>query len=289
MKTNMTLIYSMINNFIITLIKIIGSLYFNLGSLFADGLHTLSDLITDIVCLIGTKVSKKKPTKYHPFGFGKVEYLTNLFVGIVLFLLGIYIVISSFFKEEVIPPFHVFYLVLVCFILKLIAIMIMYSVGKKTHSQVILTSVSESKSDLYSSIGVMIVIILLQFSNQLEFLKYADFVGSIIIGIIVLKTAISIIIHNSLSLIGEVEENQELDSKVKELLSKEKYIKQIKTTYIVYGSYYKLQLGLVLDSKLSLRQISMLEKRVKQTIIRHRSLKIKYVTIYVTNKIENMK
>lgn len=289
MKTNMILIYSMINNFVIALIKIIGSLYFNLGSLFADGMHTLSDLITDIVCLIGTKVSKKKPTKYHPFGFGKVEYLTNLFVGIVLFLLGIYIVISSFFKEKVIPPFNVFYLVLVCFILKLIAIMIMYSVGKKTHSQVILTSVSESKSDLYSSIGVMIVIVLLQFSNQMEFLKYSDFVGSIIIGIIVLKTAISIIIHNSLSLIGEVEENQELDSKVKELLSKEKAIKEIKTTYIVYGSYYKLQLGLVLDSKLSLRQISMLEKRVKQTIIRHRSLKIKYVTIYVTNKIENMK
>lgn len=289
MKTNMILIYSMINNFVIALIKIIGSLYFNLGSLFADGMHTLSDLITDIVCLIGTKVSKKKPTKYHPFGFGKIEYLTNLFVGIVLFLLGIYIVISSFFKEEVIPPFHVFYLVLVCFILKLIAIMIMYSVGKKTHSQVILTSVSESKSDLYSSIGVMIVIVLLQFSNQIEFLKYSDFVGSIIIGIIVLKTAISIIIHNCLSLIGEVEENQELDSKVKELLLKEKHIKEMKTTYIVYGSYYKLQLGLVLDSKLSLRQISMLEKRVKQTIIRHRSLKIKYVTIYVTNKIENMK
>lgn len=289
MKTNMILIYSMINNFVIALIKIIGSLYFNLGSLFADGLHTLSDLITDIVCLIGTKVSKKKPTKYHPFGFGKVEYLTNLFVGIVLFLLGIYIVVSSFFKEEVIPPLNVFYLVLLCFILKFIAIMIMYSVGKKTHSQVILTSVSESKSDLYSSIGVMIVIFLLQFSNQIEFLKYSDFVGSIIIGIIVLKTAISIIIHNCLSLIGEVEENKELDFKVKELLLKEKHIKEMKTTYIVYGSYYKLQLGLVLDSNLSLRQISMLEKRVKQTIIRHRSLKIKYVTIYVTNKIENMK
>ena len=38
----------MINNFVIALIKIIGSLYFNLGSLFADGLHTLSDLITDM-------------------------------------------------------------------------------------------------------------------------------------------------------------------------------------------------------------------------------------------------
>ena len=92
------LIYSMINNLIISIIKIIGGMIFSLGSLFADGMHTFSDFFTDIVCLLGAKVSKKRPTKSHPFGFGKVEYLTNLFVGIVLVLLGIFIIINSFNK-----------------------------------------------------------------------------------------------------------------------------------------------------------------------------------------------
>ena len=288
MKTNKVLIYSMLNNLIIALLKIIGSFSFNLGSLFADGMHTLSDFITDIVSIIGSKISKKKPTRYHPFGFGKVEYLTNLFIGIVLLLLGTFIIISSFFKKENIPNFNVFYLVLMCFFLKLIAIIIMYKEGTKNHNQLLLTSVAESKSDLYSSLGVMIVISLLQFSNKVEILKYSDLIGSIIIGIIVLKTSFSIIIHNCLSLIGEVEENEQLDLKVKELLAIEKDIKKLKTTYIQYGSYYKLQLSLVLDSNLSLRQVSNLEKRVKQTIIRHRSLNIRYVTIFVTNKLESI-
>ena len=288
MKENIVLIYSMINNLVIAIIKIIGGINFKVGSLLADGMHTVSDFITDIMCLIGAKISKKKPTKYHPFGFGKVEYLTNLFIGIILLILGLYIVISSFFKEEVIPSVSIVYLTLVCVVLKLIAILVMYSVGKKNHNQLLITSVDESKVDLYSSLGVMIVIILLQFADKIEVLKYSDLIGSLLIGIIVLKTALTIIIHNSLSLIGEVEDNEELDKKVQELLSKEKAIKDLKTTYIEYGSYYKLQLSLVLDSSLSLRQVSNLEKRVKQTIIRHRSLKIKYVTIYVTNKVENI-
>lgn len=288
MKENIVLIYSMINNLVIAIIKIIGGINFKVGSLLADGMHTVSDFITDIMCLIGAKISKKKPTKYHPFGFGKVEYLTNLFIGIILLILGLYIVISSFFKEEVIPSVSIVYLTLVCVVLKLIAILVMYSVGKKNHNQLLITSVDESKVDLYSSLGVMIVIILLQFADKIGVLKYSDLIGSLLIGIIVLKTALTIIIHNSLSLIGEVEDNEELDKKVQELLSKEKAIKDLKTTYIEYGSYYKLQLSLVLDSSLSLRQVSNLEKRVKQTIIRHRSLKIKYVTIYVTNKVENI-
>lgn len=288
MKENIVLIYSMINNLVIAIIKIIGGINFKVGSLLADGMHTVSDFITDIMCLIGAKISKKKPTKYHPFGFGKVEYLTNLFIGIILLILGLYIVISSFFKEEVIPSVSIVYLILVCVVLKLIAILVMYSVGKKNHNQLLITSVDESKVDLYSSLGVMIVIILLQFADKIEVLKYSDLIGSLLIGIIVLKTALTIIIHNSLSLIGEVEDNEELDKKVQELLSKEKAIKDLKTTYIEYGSYYKLQLSLVLDSSLSLRQVSNLEKRVKQTIIRHRSLKIRYVTIYVTNKVENI-
>ena len=83
------LAFSMCYNFIITIIKIFGGCYFQLGSLFADGMHTMSDFITDLVSFIGVKLSKKRPTKAHPFGFGKVEYLTNLFVGMLLIVLAI--------------------------------------------------------------------------------------------------------------------------------------------------------------------------------------------------------
>lgn len=280
-----TLIYSMVNNLVISLLKIVGGLTMNLGSLVADGMHTFSDFITDIVCLIGSKISKKKPTKYHPFGFGKIEYLTNLFIGILLFLLGLYIIISAFFEKATIPPVSIIILLVIALILKVIVIIVMHKVGKKINSQLLIVSVEESKADLYSSLGVIIIVILLQFSNEYEFLKYSDLIGSILIGILVLKTALTIIIDNSLSVIGEIEQNKEILNKVEEQLKEYKKIEKSKIELIKYGPYYKLQLTLELDSKMTLRQVTNLERKIKKNIIRHRSLKIKYVTIYVTNKI----
>lgn len=279
-----TLIYSMINNLIISIIKIIGGVIFGLGSLFADGMHTFSDFITDIVCLVGAKLSKKKPTKYHPYGFGKVEYLTNLFVGIVLLLLAFYIIISSFFKKAVVPPLSVLILLILVFGLKALAIFIMNKIGKRINSQLLVTSVQESKADLYSTIGVVIITILLQFSDSIPLLEYSDIVGSILIGLIVFKTAISIIVDNSLLLIGEVEENEEINNKVKEFVKQRKEVKDVDVSLIEYGPYYRLQLTLELDSKLSLRQVTKIEESIKKDIIRHRSMKIKYVSINVTNK-----
>ena len=279
------LIYSMINNLVISIMKVVGGVIFNLGSLFADGMHTFSDFITDIVCLIGSKISKKRPTKVHPFGFGKVEYLTNLFVGIVLLLLGIFIIFNSFGKEQTIPQLSVLILLIAVFILKLLAIFIMHKTGEKINSQVLITSVKESKADLYSTIGVIIITILLQFSDKVSILKYSDVVGSILIGAIVLKTSYQIIRDNSLALIGEVEEDKEQIDKVKELVLKEEAIKDLKVCLIKYGAYYQLQLTIVMDPKISLIDATRIENNIKKNIVRHRKLKIKYVTIFIKDKI----
>lgn len=281
-----TLIYSMTNNLIISIIKIIGGIIFHLSSLFADGMHTFSDFITDIVCLVGAKLSRKKPTKTHPYGFGKVEYLTNLFVGIVLLILAIYIIVSSFSKEPIIPPLSVLILLLIVFLLKLIAIFIMHKVGKEINSQLLITSVEESKADLYSTIGVVIITILLQFSENLPILRHADLIGTILIGLIVLKTSFSIIIDNSLSVIGEISDDQELKSRVTELISTYKEVKDLDIALIMYGPYYKLQLSLELEPSLTLREVMKIENDIKKSIVRHRSLKIKYVTINIVSKIK---
>ena len=279
------LTYSMINNLIISIIKLIGGVFFGLSSLFADGMHTFSDFFTDIVCIGTAKITKKKPTKSHPFGFGKVEYLTNLFVGIILLSLAIFIIVNAFGKDAIIPPVSVLGLLLLVFILKLIAILVMHNVGKKTHSQLLITSVKESSADLYSTIGVMIITILLQFSKKIPILKYSDILGSVLIGIIVLKTAFNIIIANSLSVIGEVEEDKELIENIKQVILKDSNIDNLKITLIKYGAYYKLQLTLVLNPNLTLKEATQIEKSVKKRILQHRSLNIKYVTIFITDKI----
>ena len=280
------LIYSMVNNIVISTLKIAGGLILGLSSLLADGLHTFCDFITDIICMIGAKISKKRPTKYHPFGYGKIEYLTNQFVGVVLFLLGIFIIVNGFLGEHVIPPLSILWLLVAAIVLKLINILIMHLVGKKINSQILIQNVKESSTDLISSFTVLIITILLQFSNHLPFLKYTDLIGSILISIIVLKMACEIIIHNSLLLIGETEENEEEIKKIEEFLEKYHSIQDKDIKLIKYGKYYKLQLELELDSSLTLHQVTILENKIKKDITRHYSLDIKHVTIYVTDKLD---
>ena len=280
------LIYSMINNLIISIAKIAGGLILGLSSLLADGLHTFCDFATDIICMIGTKISKHRPTKKYPFGFGRIEYLTNLFIGIILFLLGIFIIYNGFIHKPVIPPLSLMYLLVGAIILKSITIIVMHVVGKKTNSQVLITSVEESSMDLVSSIIVAIIAIILQFSDTFPILRHVDLIGSIIISLIIFETSIEIIKENSLSLIGEVEQNEELINKLSNFISEFKGVEDKKITLIKYGSYYQLYLVLDLDNKLTLRQVSNLEKKIKKSITRHSSFDIKYVTIYVTNKID---
>lgn len=252
----------------------------------ADGLHAFIDFITDIISIIGIKFSKKKPTKHHPFGYGKIEYLTNLYIGVILFLLGVFIIVHGFISKTLIPPISLLGVLLVALGLKLAAILTMHIVGEKIHSQLLITSTEESKTDLYSSIGVFFITIILQFANKYEFLTYVNVIGTVLIGLCVIKTAIEIMAHNSMSLIGETIEDEETINKINKYLKEFKDIEDTRIRLIKYGSYYKLELGLDVTDNMSLRRITNLENKVRKGIIRHRSLKVKYVSIYVTNKFE---
>ena len=280
------LIFSMSYNFIITIIKIFGGIFFGLGSLFADGLHTLSDFITDLISFLGVNVSKKRPTKSHPFGFGRVEYLTNLFVGMLLIVLAIYIIISGFLVEFSIPDITVFYLIITVFFLKLIVVVFLRVMSKKVRSQVIITSYREAILDLISTIIVFVVTILLQYSLEYSILEYADMIGSSIIGLMVFVMALKIISENALSLLGEAEVDNKLCDDILEYVLSFYGVHDAKFNLIKYGDYYQIHLMIEVTPGLKLKQISNLERKIKVGLNRHHKFHIKYSTIYVTNQLD---
>ena len=233
------LIFSMVSNLVIAVFKIVGGILFQFGSLLADGLQTFSDFVTDVVSFFGAKFSKKQPTRSHPFGFGKVEYLTNLFVGVLLLLLSIFIIINGIFSTWHIPKLLVLWLLIICFIIKVIVIVYLYVVGKKINSQLLITSFEESKMDLYSSLGVIVATILLQFSNSIYIFRYVDLVVGIIIGLLVLKTALDILIENSMNLIGKVEVDSKLSKEIEEFLLNIPGVEKVKLFAMVSIINYK--------------------------------------------------
>lgn len=281
------LVFSMTMNLLISILKIVGGIYFHFGSLLADGMQTFSDFVTDIVSFIGAKFSKKRPTKSHPFGFGKMEYITNLVVGFLLLALAVFIIINGYMSPWHIPSLSVLWILVIAFVLKGISIYFLYSVGKKINSQLLITSYSESKMDLYASSGVMLATILLQFSNSIIIFRYIDMIVGFIIGFMVLKTSWNILRENSMNLIGKVEDNAELYKKIEDFLLDIKGVEKVKMYLIRYGKYYKIQLMIEMDEKLTLRQVTRLEEKIKRELVRHHSFHVKYPTIYVTSHLED--
>lgn len=286
-KESKILILNIILNIIIALIKIVGGLTSSLGSMIADGMHTLGDLTVNIIALIGSKISKLKPEKHHPYGFGRVEYLTNLFIGIILLIIGLFIFYNSFNKQHTVPPLYVIYILLTAIIIKVITVIITYKKGKKYSSKILLTVAKEAKADIYSTIGVIILAIILMIFPNNHNLVILDILTTIIISFMIIKEAYKIIKHNSLALIGEVEEDNEQINKVKKfLLSYHDKIENEDIYLIKFGSYYKLQLNIKLKKDMNVKKLIKLEKQLKKDILRHRSLNVKYITIYITDELD---
>ena len=65
----------------------------------ADGIHSLSDMLTDIVVVVFTHISAKGKDRRHSFGHGKFETLATLIVGVVLVAVGVEMMIKGGFVE----------------------------------------------------------------------------------------------------------------------------------------------------------------------------------------------
>jgi len=279
-KESRALVYSMINNLVISVLKIVGGIFSGSNSLFSDGLHTFSDFITDIFAFIGSKISRKRPNKLHPFGYGRVEYITSLFIGIVILGLGVFIIINSFLGKHSTPSTFAIFIIVVAVILKAISVFYLMNTGKKIKSQTLITSGKESLTDLCSSFLVIIIIILSNFSNKISILKYSDLVGSLFVGILILIMAYGILKENILSLIGEVSDDKDMLKKLEKVVESIDGVDLIDTKLIKYGSYYKANLVVELDPNITIMRLARLEKRIFKKIKKEK-FGIKYITMEV--------
>ena len=277
-KEGRVLITSMFLNFIVSSVKIITGFICNSKSMVADGFHSLSDFITDIVAFFGSKFSKKRADKKHPDGYGRFEYITDIFIATIIILLGIYSVYHAFTKEP--TTTNIIWIIIVIFtiILKIINSKYLLKKGTEYNSPILITSSKESHDDVISSLGVIAIIILSQFQDILPFLKYADAVGSIIIGLIILHTGCSIMKENIIFLLGETEDNQEAESKIRNILSSYPELSYKDMDLERHGSYYVLELEVYVLKNIKVFQLLSIESEIKKKI-KKLNYRIKFVDI----------
>jgi cation diffusion facilitator family transporter len=191
---NVTLIGSFINA-ILTIGKIIAGIVGNSSAMIADGIHSLSDFITDVIVIAFIKVSGKERDKNHQYGHGKFETFATMLISFALFMVGLGILISGSgkiidsLKGELIekPGYIALYAALISIIFKEGLFWYTKIEGKRVNSQAMIANAWHHRSDALSSIGTALGIsgaILLG-----ERWRILDPIAGVVVSLFILKVA----------------------------------------------------------------------------------------------------
>ena len=264
MKEDKVIIITMILNLIVAILKLVSGIIFSFSTLIADSIQSFMDFITDITSLIANKIGKRRANKTYPFGYGPVYYLATLFTGVLLFLIGIFIVYQFFFfKGELKPNKILFIILLVVLILKSIVVKILKFYGRKYKSELMIEASRESYADFISTCVVLIVFILTLFEKYNTIDINIDKLGSLCMAIYVFYTSIKMIIQNVRGILTNDEENTEVKEEVVNELSKfkELHFKDIKV--IKMSTYYSVFIQVKVDEKLTIKKYLLIERKIK--------------------------
>lgn len=151
-------------NIALTILKIIFGILGRSAALLADGVHSLSDLITDFVLLLGVHFASKPADDDHPYGHGKAETFSSLIIALILFFTVILICVGAV-KDIVFsisggalpePSVLVLYIAIISIIVKEMMYKYTVKVGNEMKSQAVISNAWHHRTDAFSSIAVVI-------------------------------------------------------------------------------------------------------------------------------------
>jgi cation diffusion facilitator family transporter len=171
----------------LTVAQVVAGIFSHSQSLIADGVHSLSDLISDFLVLIASYHSKTPADDDHPYGHGRIETAASLVLGAILVLTGIGIMYSAAIKLETLSDAPaVTSLALWTAGLALIAkealFRYMLYVGEQLRSPLLIANAWHARSDAASSLIVAVGIA----ANMMGFI-YADAIAAILVGFMIVR------------------------------------------------------------------------------------------------------
>ena len=208
----------LLNIFLMSL-KLVSGILIRSSALIADGVHSLSDLATDFVVLIGTRLSSRPADETHPYGHGKLDTIGSILIAMVLVVISLGLIWSAgmaiYQHKHNYPGYMLLVVASVSVVSKEILFFITRRISRVTQSTVLYANAWHHRSDSLSSLAVLIggVASLLGWGH-------ADQVATIIVGFMIIGVA-GKILFDSLIELSEHSADSESIQKIEDVLSKE--------------------------------------------------------------------
>ncbi len=211
-----TSIIGILANVLLVVFKIIVGLSVKSIAIVMDAVNNLSDAASSVITIVGAKLAQKPADKKHPFGHGRIEYLSAMVISVIVLYAGLTAMIESIKKiiEPDIPDYSVASLIIVAaaVLVKIILGRFVKSVGEKINSDSLINSGKDALMDSIISASTLVsAAIFLIFGLSLE-----AWLGAIISAFII-KSGLEMLRETLSKILGEPADI-ELAMKIKETL-----------------------------------------------------------------------
>ncbi len=251
-------------NILLAVLKITAGIVGFSQALIADGIHSFSDLISDISIIWGSKYWHAAPDKEHPYGHGRIETFVSIGIGIILLMTGI-----EFMKMGIMNIYHqvvrrptmiVLFAAVLSVVSKEILYRWTYRKGKQIASRGLIANAWHHRTDALSSVPVIIAFILTRISEELYFV---DSIATIIIALFLLKASWDII----WPCIQEMMETQIYDYITKELERLANEHEEIQDPHHILvrkvGNLYYVEMHIKVAGDMNVRKAHSLTQEIK--------------------------
>lgn len=151
-------------NLFLSALKFVAGILGASAAMVADAVHSLSDLLSDFVVLVGFKLAKKPADETHPYGHGKIETFVAFLIGAILLLVGFGILTNAIFLIRDVwsgsslmrPNKIALFMALISVVLKEILFQRTLNLATKLNSRVLLANAWHHRSDALSSVAAFL-------------------------------------------------------------------------------------------------------------------------------------
>ena len=184
---------SIVSNVILSLLKIITGIFSGSLSIISEAIHSLSDFFASVLTFFSVIKSSQPADKDHPYGHGKYEEMAGFIEGLLIIFASLFIVYEA--SKKIIFGTNIdsdniygMVVMLVAVVLNIILSSVLFRVAKETNSISLYADGQHLRTDVYSSLGVLIGLFLIKITGY----SILDPVIAIFVAVIIFKTGYSI-------------------------------------------------------------------------------------------------
>lgn len=183
-------ILGIVLNILLFGVKILAGLFSASVAIVADAFNNLSDALSSLIMMVGFKMSGQKPDPEHPFGHGRIEYVTGMIVSMLIILMGAELLKTA--VSHIVNPQPVSFepLTVVILIVSILTKLYMYfynrKTGEKLSSTVMKATAMDSFSDSVATCAVLLSMMIGEFTGAM-----IDGWAALLVSLFILYTGIS--------------------------------------------------------------------------------------------------